>query len=176
VTKIRPATARDAADIGESHAEAWKVAYRDLFPDGFLFDAVEARRRRWRDKWPDMEDDSFILVAEGDGRVVGFVHCGWCADDPTMQEVFGFYVHPDHWGRGVAAPLISEALNRLARRSAGRVVLWTHPGAARAQRFYTRTGWVPSGLTRQHDFGDGNPSSLVQYTISIDRPRAPSDP
>jgi GNAT superfamily N-acetyltransferase len=120
VTKIRPATARDAADIGESHAEAWKVAYRGLFPDGFLYDAVEARRRRWRDKWPDMEDDSFILVAEGDGQVVGFVHCGWCADDPTMQEVFGFYVHPDHWGRGGRRTVDVRGVE-----SVGKAVSWT---------------------------------------------------
>lgn len=147
VISIRDATPSDAVGIGESHAEAWRIAYRDLFDDRFLRDAVEDRRLRWQDEWPDTaKDESFLLVSERDQEVVGFVHAGW-SEDPASQEIFGFYVHPNHWGQGVAEPLMDMAMSRMADRSSGRVILWTHRGAARARRFYERTGWVLTGHT-----------------------------
>ena len=170
MTTVRPATSIDAPQVGEVHAEAWRVAYRELFEEEFLRTAMEARRQMWTENWGAFEcDDSILLVADYDGRVVGFLHCGWAQEASSEQEVYGFYVHPTFWGQGIAPLVMSEALEQLRDRSEGQVSLWTPRGAIRARRFYEKTGWTASGRSRLHDFGDGAPSPLTQYVRETDR-------
>ena len=44
---VRDATPDDAESIGESHAEAWRIGYDELFPRAGLEAAVDLRRRMW---------------------------------------------------------------------------------------------------------------------------------
>jgi hypothetical protein len=44
---VRDALPTDAGSIGEAHAEAWRVAYEELFPADQLAAAVDVRRRIW---------------------------------------------------------------------------------------------------------------------------------
>ncbi len=152
----RLADGADAADIADLHVAAWRAAYRGIIDDEVL-DSPRlhiARRDGWHRFLVDGHrglDDSEQEIHVGllGGRVCGFGHVGVEADPvmdadtprfPTGGEVYGFYVHPDAWGTGVATAIMDECLAHLRRRF-DHAVLWTFRDAGRARRFYERTGW-----------------------------------
>jgi len=167
--RARTATATDAAAIGDAHGEAWRVAYRPLFTEGFLDRAVEDRRLRWHHLLTAGDLDGVLLVVEHDeGGVVGFHHAGPSEETNEFDaEVYGFYLHPDHWGTGAANVLMSDGLARQRQAGAATCHLWTHAGGERARAFYERTGWRMTGRTRAHDFGDVQAAPLVEYERSL---------
>ena len=87
-------------------------------------------------------------MAEVDGRVVGFGNVGRHqvdTDDGGVAftndgELYGFYLHPDSRGSGVADALIVACRNELASRF-GVVHLWVLRDNPRARRFYEPNGW-----------------------------------
>ena len=67
---VREATAEDAAAVGEVHAEASRVAHRDVFEGRWLRQFVEQRRERWADVMADRDFASHtLLLAVRDDRV-----------------------------------------------------------------------------------------------------------
>lgn len=162
-TVIRAARPSDADEIALAHIEGWRVGYRHLLPAEFL-DAPEfaaERRDRWRAwTWPQFATTGEVFVAEIDDRVVGFGHCGperlqpECDQAGTDQatrfsdvrgEVYGFYLHPDAWGSGAAAPLMQRCSRFLAERGFAHAVLWVLRDNPRARSFYAKAGWAPTG-------------------------------
>lgn len=77
-----------------------------------------------------------------DGRLVGF-----SASDPRDGTIWALFVDPAYEGRGIGQALIAAACAGLRRAGHGTATLSTEPGT-RAERFYVRNGWVPSGRTR----------------------------
>jgi GNAT superfamily N-acetyltransferase len=173
--RVRLATVDDATAIGEAHAEAWSVAYRSLFDAAFLMEAVNERRHRWSVVMStDGHVTGHLLVAEHvEHGVVGFAHSARLPDTDE-GEVFGFYVHPDHWGTAAAQAMMQASLAALRRDGCQRARLWTHARATRAQGFYEKVGWSRSGATKHEDFGDGLPAPLVEYRTDL-KP-APAEP
>ncbi|HEV2783824.1 MAG TPA: GNAT family N-acetyltransferase [Actinophytocola sp.] len=178
---LRDATLSDAAAIGDVHAEAWQVAYRDLFEPQWLGRFVAKRRTQWASRMATPEfDRATMLVAVRHDRVCAFAYFGphgltagkhtvvpsvW--PRPGEGEIYGFYAHPSVWGTGVAPTLMDGAWDLLAEAGYRRVRLWTLAGANRARRFYSRFGFEESGATHERDFGDGRPVLELEYVRSV---------
>jgi ribosomal protein S18 acetylase RimI-like enzyme len=161
---VREATPADADVIGEVHAEAWRVAHRDLFDGHWLRTFVDERRHRWKDVMSSREFARHtLLVAERGHRVVAFVHLGPHSEGVPDGEIFDLYAHPSTWGSGVAWTLMDSAWELLTEARFRRVRLWTVAGANRARHFYESFGFTRTGRTREHDFGDGRPVLEVEY-------------
>lgn len=165
---IRRATAADADGLGRVHADAWLVAYSNLFAEGFLQEAAERRRRAWPGHFANPEVlGSLLLVAveavDDADRPVAFLNAGPSEQVPGIQEVLAFYAHPDAWGTGAAAALMRRGLEHLAESGDHEAVLWTLAGAGRARRFYEKNGWRLEDGHRARDFGDGRELPLVEY-------------
>ncbi|MEU5087549.1 GNAT family N-acetyltransferase [Streptomyces sp. NPDC021356] len=62
-------------------------------------------------------------------------------------HVVGVYVRPEHRGCGLTEVLFDEALRWAWEIGAERVRLIVHEDNGRAQRFYRRVGFLPSGVT-----------------------------
>jgi ribosomal protein S18 acetylase RimI-like enzyme len=90
------------------------------------------------------------LVATVDDEVVGFALVGAADDDenPDVGELYAINVDPDHWGAGVGAALIDEAVGALRRTGFESAVLWVHPDNERARRFYAERGWRDDEIER----------------------------
>ena len=119
----------------------WQAAYAHVFSAEQLGGlSVERRAEMWRETPP--------LVAEADGRVIGFVSVGASRDDDAEGELFAIYVHPDHWGTGAGRELIAAGEERLRELGHSDVVLWVLDDNPRARRFYEVAGWKVDGTTR----------------------------
>ena len=100
------------------------------------------------------EPDFAVLVAEEEGRPVGYIVVGL---DRRMEELFGFpwgriislAVHPDFWGRGIGSALVAEGLKWMRERGVKYAEVSTDQNNIGAIRAYERNGFrvVYSGLT-----------------------------
>jgi len=119
---VRPGLREDAVLITRLHAATAEVAYAHIYP-GQPF-PMERTKRRWA------AYTGKVLIAEEDGRAVGFI----AFEGDVLSAL---YVLPDCWGRGTGGLLLELA---------GPVSsLWVLEDNGRARRFYERRGWSPDG-------------------------------
>jgi ribosomal protein S18 acetylase RimI-like enzyme len=161
---VREATTTDAESIGEVHAEAFRVAHRDLFEPAWLRELVEQRRKMWTRRLSGREHArNTLLVAERGSAVAAFVYFGPHRDGLPDGEIFDCFAHPDVWGSRVAATVMDKALEMSREARFRRVRLWTMAGANRARHFYESFRFAETGRTRERDFGDGRPVLEIEY-------------
>jgi len=136
--------------VAEVSVAAWRVAYEGVMPQEFLDGRDPARLAEgMRRVWADPGRTEQVLVAEQEGRVVGFAVHGPDRDEPSSTgELVALNVHPEVFGTGVAARLLGAAQQELRRAGFTRAVLWVVPANARARRFYAREGWTHDGVDR----------------------------
>lgn len=159
---VRPATVDDAPAIVGAQVAAWQAAYRGIMPDAYLDNLSSepwsrAERRAVAIANP-LDPRAFNLVAELDGRVVGWLCGGPSRDDdrgPTTGEVWAIYVNPDQWRCGAGTTLMEAALDRLAAEGYSEAVLWVFEENGGARRFYERFGWRPDGASEIFERGGG---------------------
>lgn len=184
---VRAALPDDADAIADAHVTAWRVGYRGVFPDEYLdSDEFESDRRDWWEQrlidGPPDNDNVLneLVVAELDGRVVGFGHVGdELVDDGPRSgrgEVYGFYLHPDAWGSGAATEMMRTCEAALAGHF-DTAVLWTLFATPRSRRFYEKAGWTCGAgdavLTSSWHVPPGTPAvpiepvTIVQYRRSL---------
>jgi GNAT superfamily N-acetyltransferase len=138
---IRLGTPGDADAVARVHVETWQAAYAHALPRKELQAMSPADRvDQWR-RWPP-------IVAEVDGKVVGFVSVGASRSDDAEGELYAIYVHPDHWGTGVGRELMQAGENELRRLGHRRVILWVLDDNPRARRFYELAGWTADGRSQ----------------------------
>lgn len=146
--EIRGASADDADAIAAVHIASWRETYAQLLPERF-FDAaaLEVRRRMWNRILALDPIPGKVVVAEREGRVVGFAFAGsaWHPDasrglEPASDlHLFSIYLLEAEHGRGVGSALLEATIGE---RSAQ---LWVASANERARRFYERHGFRLDG-------------------------------
>ena len=137
---MRPARKADQAALTELDAIAWSA--ESGFPslqvpgarDGGFFNA---------DNPPEVH-----LVAELDGRVVGYVKLKpptRLPENAHVIQVQGIAVHPDARGHGAAAGLLDAAEKELRERGIRKLTLRVLSTNAAAIRLYERQGFTREG-------------------------------
>lgn len=114
-----------------------------------------------------------VVVAEADGRVVGYGKIDHPTELPASAHVWyvsGLGVDPEFEGRGAGRALM-EALIELARERGGRrMTLRVFAPNKRAQRLYERLGFEREGVLRgEFMVGDGELVDDVFMARSLDR-------
>ncbi|MEV6285791.1 GNAT family N-acetyltransferase [Kribbella sp. NPDC051770] len=156
--EVREATPADATAVGEIHAASWAAAYAPFFDPAFATAQIKSRRTRWHDRL--INPDGTILIALLDGRPLAMA---WLEE----SEILSFYAHPDGWGTGLAAALMTGTLETLRTQGFDRVHLWTLRDTPQSRRFYTKSGFTETGRTQPRDFGNGTPLEQVEYERSL---------
>ncbi len=139
---IRPARLEDAPVIAAIHADNWRRHYRGAYSDAYLDGDLDGERaREWTRRLEQGDLDAFTLVAEREGRGVGFVHVKLGADDRWGALVDNLHVGEGHRGDGIGTRLLLSAARVLLERtpSAG-VWLTVQEQNVAAQSFYRARG------------------------------------
>jgi GNAT superfamily N-acetyltransferase len=101
---------------------------------------------------PDQQIDAGqVVVAERDGRIVGFASVLPRADGDS--ELDGLFVEPDQWRNGIGAALITQCIAMARAQSSTILHVIGNPHAA---AFYSACGFAQSG-THPTRFGVGLP-------------------
>ncbi|WP_371030805.1 N-acetyltransferase family protein [Pseudoclavibacter sp. JSM 162008] len=170
---LRWATEADARGVAVVHVHSWRAAYAGLIPADVLAGlSVEQRTEGWtrwiaassREAATDFDTalPHRLLVAENDGRIVGWVAFGPGRDagEGHRGELGGLYVHPDRWSTGVGASLIRRAETELRAAGNTEAYAWVLSGNQRAINFYERQGWLADGASKVAD--EGGARELVE--------------
>jgi GNAT superfamily N-acetyltransferase len=154
---IRDARLEDVPGIVDVHIRTWQVAYEGQLPDDLLA-AQEARRADRTQIWDrairnaDM-DRRRILVAEDDGKVLGFASAGPARDEPEhVGEIYAIYLDPSSWGHGIGRALFKTANDWLTSEGYREAMLWVLASNDRARRFYEAAGWTADGGTKTEPY------------------------
>lgn len=134
--EIRDMRPEDADGKGYVHYTSWQETYRGLIPDACLVKRTLERCREAARRWPEN-----TLVADLDGKIIGFACYGVCRDEDLSGcgEVITLYVLKEFQGLGIGKKLMDAALNRLA--SYKTIALWVLKGNSHAIGFYEHIGF-----------------------------------
>jgi ribosomal protein S18 acetylase RimI-like enzyme len=146
--EVREAEPADAQAIEAVAAAAWEYDYPELLsrehPGQAAHDWYDPDRIR-RDA---TDPTHALLLAEEDGRVVGFVHAfGLTEDDASTDEsgdVLRVYVRPDARGRGVGRSLVDAARDELHDRGYNTIRAMALAANDAAWEFYESCGFEPT--------------------------------
>lgn len=151
---IRSADVADATRIAQVHVASWKSAYSSVLPAKYL-DSLDPADRI--SQWEQILDSGrgTVLVAEGDGRLLGFASYGPSRDEDAEDEdleLYAIYLDPEAWGRGVARDLMRTVLAGVP--DGVPMSLWVLADNERAHHFYRRHGFALDGVERIDDIAD----------------------
>lgn len=149
----------------------WQAAFRGLFPDAYL-DTLDPRDR----------DSAFAervtsgpphhtSVAVEDNEVVGFVGLeppeSKDLDSASVHEIWGLYIEPQRFGRGIGRLLLDHATDRMQAGDWEYAILWTLRDVERTCRFYEAAGWYRDGEQDVWEIPEGNHVDLVRYRFDL---------
>ncbi|MDY6893760.1 MAG: GNAT family N-acetyltransferase [Chloroflexota bacterium] len=153
---LRRATPDDARALARVHVAAWHEVYRGIVPDSALDGfTVEGRAELFRQFLATDSEETY--VAEFKSRILGFLTIGRCRDSDvnhgTTGEIWGMYLSPEYWHKGIGRFLCIQGESMLASRGYTVVILWVLEANDQARRFYEAMGFRPDGATKEVQMG-----------------------
>lgn len=136
--ELRPVGPADARVLAENLVAGLRT-YRSFAPAGWEPPSVESEVALVRER---LDDRAWGRIALVDGAVAGHVLFIPAPGIPRWAHIAGLFVGEPWWGSGLAATLLSAAVDEMRAQGYERARLYTAEGQARARRFYEREGWV----------------------------------
>ncbi len=166
---IRRAIPNDADAIARVHVDSWRSAYRGLVPDTYLDKLDYERRAEYLRKSLAANSEEAYLW-EQDGEVLGFLTLGQCGDTDVDQEatgeIYGIYLAPGQWRRGIGRRLCLYGEELLRSRGNLSIALWVFAGNDQARRFYEAIGYKADGASRT--LNPGTPLEVIRYRKELE--------
>lgn len=162
---VREATAADARRIRDVHVASIEALGRQ----GYNNEQVGAwARGRSPTDYPLESNETYVIVAERDGQVVGF---GWMKPDadeyvrPAVDgEITAVYVHPSVARRGVGSRIYEALESHAERENVDSLGLWASRNAV---PFYESHGYERVD-EHVHEFDDGVAGTVVEMRKYLD--------
>jgi len=143
---IRPATPKDIEAIGRLGALLVRE-HHDFDPQRFIPATSRTESQYGWYLGTQLEEPNIvILVAERDGKVIGYTYSGVEGTDYMSLRgpagvMYDIVVDPDHRQQGLGRLLVDATLAALKSKGAPRVVLSTAEQNVAAQRLFDRAGF-----------------------------------
>jgi GNAT superfamily N-acetyltransferase len=165
--RVRAATAADLPVMVSIKHDAGLVGWPHILPP----EVIETLPfpSRWEEAIGSPDPRVAALVAELDGRVVGFAltrHSGDAGALPETGELDGLYTDPSTWGAGAGRALLTAATAVLRDAGFNDATLWTAALNHRPRRIYETAGWRADGAERDRSFG-GVEFIEVRYRLRV---------
>jgi GNAT superfamily N-acetyltransferase len=137
--EFRPATLADAPAIADVVREGFET-YREWAPRGWDPPAPALHLAGIRDRLPEV--GCVCLLAERRGEVTGVVAYAPAREEPGVAHVWMLFLRRASWGTGLAAGLLTRAVEAATREGYSGMRLHTPAAHRRARGFYEREGWT----------------------------------
>jgi len=124
----------------------------------------------WDEAWPDLSRtirDGAALLAEEDGRAVGFIFCVLGDRGRKTAHVTDFYVRPEERGKGIGKALLGSVLEPARGAGLDHVSLEVSLRNVEARRLYERLGFAPVDMFMVAPLG-----ALAERLGSDERPQS----
>jgi ribosomal protein S18 acetylase RimI-like enzyme len=132
---IRPATEADRDLI----RELWQEFEAELGGEAYL-------RETWNEAWEDLSQtvrEGVALIAEDDGRAVGFVFCVLGERGRKTAHVTDIYLRPEARSQGIGRALLAELIEPAREAGLAHLSLEVLVDNTEARRLYERLGFAP---------------------------------
>ena len=137
---IRPARARDAAEIAAVHDDAWLFAYRGLIPGAELQRMVMRRGAAWWQKA--IAGGSRLSLLTFGPTIAGYANYGRnrARSLHFEGEIYELYLRPEFQGLGFGRRLFNAARRDLVQSGLKSMVIWALSDNEPATEFYRNLG------------------------------------
>jgi GNAT superfamily N-acetyltransferase len=128
---IREAVPQDALAIARVHVNSWRSTYAGLLPQDYLDQIdVEKRAERWEQILSHKKPREGNVVAEADGRIIGFSSTGPSRSPAwSLQgELYALYLEDGHQKKGIGKALFLEAIEQLRSQEMKSMLVWVLKG------------------------------------------------
>lgn len=172
---LRRATPIDAPALAEVHVSSWREAYVDIVPEShFRGFTVERRAKSFQEALASGAEETYVV--EHSGQIVGFLTLGSCRDsdiDPyTTGEIWGIYVSPAYWHKGIGRYLCERGEAILSSRGYSWVTLWVLQANEQAKAFYKAMRFESDGALKQVNLDTSQ--DVVRYRKGLDKSKTVS--
>lgn len=161
--KIRQAGPADATEIARVHVLSWQSSYVDLIDAEYVRGLqVGESESNWLRRLSEAED--IVLVAEVDGKIVGFVHGGKQREEGSKSEaeLRAIYLLNEFQRKGIGSELFREFKAKLPAAGFHSLNVWVLEKNQAARDFYLAMGGKLSHERHFHKIGDKE-YPLVEY-------------
>lgn len=141
---IRAARPDDAAALAALHVQAWRETYAEEVPE-HVYARMEAEGpERWARRLEDPDaGTTWVGTVRATGELAGFSRAEATGPgDVRPLLLASLYVLSRWQGQGLGRALVEHAIGDAP------AYLWVAEGNERAQRFYARAGFAPTGERR----------------------------
>lgn len=156
MVSYRSASKTDYVEIAKLHARSWQENYRGSYSDYFLDHEVhEDRATVWEQRFASPAANQFTVLAEEDGKLLGFI-CAFLDADPVYGTLIdNLHVSAETKGKGIGKELIRKvAAKSVENNPLSKVYLWVLEANVRAFEFYMHFGAEHVETTLADDIGD----------------------
>ncbi|HIY10811.1 MAG TPA: GNAT family N-acetyltransferase [Candidatus Anaerofilum excrementigallinarum] len=133
---ILPVTRQNIHQAAVIHSESWKESHKDLCSAEFLEAHTPERQKSYLEAEMEQGAQIYMLV---DQKPVGIISVQGCL-------IANLYVLPSEQNKGYGTRLLAFAVTKCQ----GPPSLWVLSSNQRAQKFYERNGFCPTGAVVQH--------------------------
>ena len=158
-SSVRQATPKDLPAIGRLGALLVRT-HHDFDPKRFIAPSPDTEDRYgWFLGTQLKKPNVIILVADRDGRVIGYTYSGvegnyYMSLRGPAGVVYDIVVDPAHRKQGIGRVLLDATLEALKARGAPRVVLSTAERNSDAQRLFDRAGFRATMIEMTRELDD----------------------
>lgn len=161
---FRNAEMTDAAAIAALHAQSWQVNYRNSMSADYLENvAPQERLDVWTARMNNPLPTRWILLAEEDGELLGFICLERDQDQRWGALVDNLHVNGNYQGRGIGRQLMRQGVEHLRKNATStNFYLWVLTDNTQAIEFYQRVNGRQVGPAETHVLA-GNEVAVYRY-------------
>ena len=172
--RIRRAVAADAETWADCHRACWQEAYGPIADPALLAERLADREgwvRRVADQLTGDGPPRWLAVTDS-GEAIGLSVGGPAREEVAAyapEQLYAVYVREAWHGRGVGQALLDRAIGTSA------AALEVLEDNRRAQAFYTRNGFAPTGVRKRYESLGAWEIVMARAARHRVRPAAPDD-
>ena len=147
--KICLAGTKDTKTLAHIMISAWRSAFRGILSDDIIeqytqFEPCAAMFSQILES-----GIGAMYLAKLDSQPMGLLY--WLPESGTDARIEALLTIPDAGGKGIGTALMEQAITDIRASSFTSAHVWPFAENHRAQRFYQKHGFTPTGVSRRGD-------------------------